>query len=39
MEYYDYQNEHPENECKFCGEECEEKYCNSECKKAYELEN
>ncbi len=28
-----------ENECLYCGEECESRYCNKECKKAYESEN
>jgi hypothetical protein len=36
-------NEYPleelENECAYCGQECEKTYCNKECKKAYESEN
>jgi len=36
MEYYDYQNEYPENECRFCGEPCEKTYCNKQCERADE---
>lgn len=41
MEHLDFLNpdEAPENECGFCGEECEKTYCNSNCRKAYEQEN
>jgi hypothetical protein len=35
----EYEPEELENECLYCGEECEHTYCNRECKKAYELEN
>lgn len=34
----EYQEE-KENECLFCGEECEKTYCDSNCRKAYEQEN
>lgn len=38
--YDDWKNENPydqekENECAFCGEECDGEFCSSECKKAY----
>lgn len=36
MEYYDYQNEHPENECRYCGEPCEKTYCDKQCERADE---
>jgi hypothetical protein len=36
MEYYDYQNEYPENECRFCGEPCEKSYCDKQCERADE---
>ncbi len=35
----EYESEELENECLYCGEECEKTYCNKECKKAYECEN
>ena len=34
-----YQEEEKENECLYCGEECEHTFCNKECKKAYECDN
>ena len=34
-----YPQEKLDNECLYCGEECEKTYCNKNCKKAYELEN
>ena len=36
MEYYDYQNEYPENECRYCGEPCEKTYCDKQCERADE---
>jgi hypothetical protein len=36
MEWYDYQNEYPENQCRFCGEPCEKTYCNKQCERADE---
>jgi len=36
MEYYDYQNEYPENECRYCGEPCENSYCDKQCERADE---
>jgi hypothetical protein len=36
MEYYDYQNEYPENECRYCGESCEKTYCDKQCERADE---
>ena len=36
MEWYDYQNEYPENECRYCGEPCEKTYCNKQCERADE---
>ena len=35
----EYQIEELENECLYCGEECETTYCCRECKKADEEEN
>ena len=36
-------NEYPpeelENNCIYCGEDCNSQYCSKECKKAYESEN
>lgn len=34
-----YPREELEDECAFCGEECNGTYCSKECKKAYEAEN
>jgi len=34
-----YEQEELENECGFCGYECERTYCSNDCKKAYESEN
>ena len=28
-----------EDECNFCGEQCDNSYCSRECRKAYESEN
>lgn len=28
-----------EDECRFCGEQCDGQYCSKECRKAYEAEN
>ena len=34
-----YQEEEKENECLYCGSECEHTFCDKECKKAYECDN
>lgn len=43
MNYDDWKLESPpdekEDECLFCGEECDELFCSKECRKAYESEN
>lgn len=31
--------ETPENECAYCGEECEKEFCSRECRKAYLSDN
>ena len=35
----EYPSEELENECLYCGEECEKTYCDKECRKAYEQDN
>lgn len=43
MSYDDYKSQSPpeeqDNECAFCGEECDGEFCSKECKKSYLLEN
>ena len=42
MTYDTYKNDSPEpyeNNCKYCGEECDEDFCDSDCRKAYENDN
>lgn len=35
----EYPPEEFENQCAFCGEECNGSFCSKECKKAYEHDN
>lgn len=39
MEPWEELQEEKNNECGFCGEDCEDSFCNKECERAYIADN